>query len=237
LRLHCFWIDFVVRVSFGDCVFDSDVRELSRRGRAVHLAPKAFRLLEVLIERRPKAVSKAEIHERVWPGTYISDVTLASLVARIRSAIGDDAQNQYYLRTVQGFGYAFCGETTRAKDESARGAAEDLVYRISVGEREIALSPGENILGRDQDSVVWIDDTSVSRHHARIVVSGQTATLEDLGSKNGTCVGGRKIDSPVNLRDGDEIQLGLVSLTFRVFSRKGSTKTASKPPQRNPSTR
>lgn len=226
-----------MRVSFGDCVFDSDVRELSRRGRAVHLAPKAFRLLEVLIERRPKAVSKAEIHERVWPATYISDVTLASLVARIRSAIGDNARSHLYVRTVQGFGYAFSAETVAVTGGAGRAAAEDLVYRISVGEREIALSAGENILGRDQDSVVWIDDTSVSRHHARIVVSGRTATLEDLGSKNGTCVGGRKIDSPVNLRDGDEIQLGLVSLTFRVFSRKGSTKSVSKPTQRNPSTR
>ena len=226
-----------MRVSFGDCVFDSGVRELSRRGRAVHLAPKAFRLLEVLIERRPKAVSKAEIHERVWPATYISDVTLASLVARIRSAIGDDARNPLYLRTVQGFGYAFCGETAAVTGGGGRAAADDFVYRISVGEREIALSPGENVLGRDQDSVVWIDDTSVSRHHARIIISGRTAVLEDLGSKNGTCVGGRKIDSPVNLRDGDEIQLGLVSLTFRVFSRKGSTKTASKPSQRKPWTR
>jgi DNA-binding winged helix-turn-helix (wHTH) protein len=226
-----------MRVSFGDCVFDSGVRELSRRGRAVHLAPKAFRLLEVLIERRPKAVSKAEIHERVWPATYISDVTLASLVAQIRSAIGDDAGSQLYVRTVQGFGYAFCGETAAVTGGVGNAAADDFVYRISVGEREIALSPGENVLGRDQDSIVWIDDTSVSRHHARIVVSGRTATLEDLGSKNGTCVGGRKIDSPVNLRDGDEIQLGLVSLTFRVFSRKGSTKSVSKPTQRNPSTR
>jgi DNA-binding winged helix-turn-helix (wHTH) protein len=226
-----------VRVSFGDCVFDSDVRELSRTGRPVHLAPKAFRLLEVLIERRPRAVSKAEIHERVWPATYISDVTLATLVARIRAAIGDDARKPLYLRTVQGFGYAFCAETTAAASGVGAAAADDFVYRISVGEREVALSRGENILGRDQDSVVWIDDTSVSRHHARIVVSGQTAILEDLGSKNGTCVGGKKIDSPVNLRDGDELQVGLVSLTFRVFSRKGSTKTASKPSQRKPSTR
>jgi DNA-binding winged helix-turn-helix (wHTH) protein len=237
LRLHCFWIDFVVRISFGDCVFDSDVRELSRRGHAVHLAPKAFRLLEVLIERRPSAVSKAEIHERVWPATYISDVTLATLVARIRSAIGDDARRPLYLRTVQGFGYAFCAETAAAAGGVGAAAADDFVYRISVGEREIALSRGENILGRDQDSIVWIDDMSVSRHHARIIVSERDAILEDLGSKNGTCVGGTKIDSPVNLRDGDEIQIGLVSLTFRVFSRKGSTKTASKRSQHKPSAR
>lgn len=217
-----------MRVSFGDCVFDSAVRQLTRRGRVVPLAPKAFRLLEVLIEKRPKAVSKVELHERVWPKTYISDVTLASLVARIRSAIGDDAQNPLFLRTVPRFGYAFCAETASATDREGRPAPDDRVYRIFFGEREITLSSGENILGRDEDSVVWIDDRGVSRHHARIMISEDKAAIEDLGSKNGTYVGGEKVESLFLLSDGDEIQLGHISMTFRVFSRKGSTKTVSK---------
>ena len=56
-----------MRLAVSDWVFDSDVREVVRNGRAVPLSPKAFALLELLIRRRPKAVSKAAIHDHLWP--------------------------------------------------------------------------------------------------------------------------------------------------------------------------
>ena len=62
---------------------------------------------------------------------------------------------------------------------------------------------------------MWIDRNSVSRRHARIVLSGGTAILEDLGSKNGTYVAGRRITSPVSLSSGDEIQIGSAGFVFR----------------------
>jgi pSer/pThr/pTyr-binding forkhead associated (FHA) protein len=48
----------------------------------------------------------------------------------------------------------------------------------------------------------------VSRQHARLTIEGEVATLEDLGSKNGTFVGDERLSSPRVLRDGDEIRLG-----------------------------
>jgi pSer/pThr/pTyr-binding forkhead associated (FHA) protein len=87
------------------------------------------------------------------------------------------------------------------------------------------LTEGDNLLGRGPDSLVWIDDESVSRRHARIAIRGGSALLEDLGSKNGTYVGGRKISAPTALRDGDEIRIGPQTLKFRVFQGAGPTRS------------
>ena len=68
--------------------------------------------------------------------------------------------------------------------------------RLLWGDRAIPLSEGENLLGRVDGAAAWIDSPSVSRRHARIVVSGGRATLEDLGSKNGTYLRGEKLSTP-----------------------------------------
>src|SRR5207253_11318258 len=68
--------------------------------------------------------------------------------------------------------------------------------RMVWGPREIALESAENVIGRDSGAVVWIDDSSVSRRHARIAVDEDGATIEDLSSKNGTYGQGRRIDKP-----------------------------------------
>src|SRR6266496_4977436 len=103
-------------VRFGECVLDSDTRQLSVRGQAVHLSPKAFQFLELLLENRPRAVSKSEIHERLWPGTFVSDGTLASLLVEVRSAIGDSARASRFVRTVHRFGYAFSGSAQELRE-------------------------------------------------------------------------------------------------------------------------
>src|SRR5689334_4229632 len=96
-----------MRLQFGDVVFDGDRRQVSRGGRERHLSPKAFELLKLLVERRPEAVSKADIHDRLWPGTFVSDANIPALVAEIRAALGDHAPKRRFLRTLHGFGYAF----------------------------------------------------------------------------------------------------------------------------------
>ncbi len=94
-----------------------------------------------------------------------------------------------------------------------------------LGEREIALAPGEHILGRSKDATVFVDDAGVSRQHARITIDERGATLEDLGSKNRTMLNGSAITCPTTLDDGDVIVLGATALKFRVFRTAGSTET------------
>jgi DNA-binding winged helix-turn-helix (wHTH) protein len=211
-------------VRFGDCVFDTSARELTKQGRPVHLAPKSFQLLELLLSRRPHPVPGGEIRDTLWPATSVGASSLARVVADLRSAIGDDARRAHLLRTVHGFGYAFSGA---ALADQAMGAAtlDALACRISWGEREIPLAQGEHVLGRLPDASVWIDSTNVSRRHARIVVSGGRATLEDLGSKNGTYLRGQRLTGPSELVDGDVITLGPVVLKFRAARVAQSTET------------
>ena len=211
------------RVRFGECMLDSDTRQLTVRGEAVHLSPKAFRLLELLLENRPKAVSKEEIHERLWPGTFVSDGTLASLLVEVRSATGDSARESRFVRTVHSFGYAFSGIAEETQEGLPAAASQKLVYRLIWGTREIALGPGENLLGRDEAAVVWIDSALVSRRHARIVIGETEAVLEDLGSMNGTYLRGKRIEAPARLADEDQLTIGPASLTFRVFQQTAST--------------
>jgi DNA-binding response OmpR family regulator len=78
-----------------------------------------------------------------------------------------------------------------------------------------ALDKALTTIGRWEDNDVVVDDRWVSRHHARVRRVGEQYTIEDLGSKNGTLVNGRRIAEPTILSDGDEIQVTpLITLTF-----------------------
>lgn len=211
-----------MRLAFESCAFDSDTREVFRHGSAAPLSPKAFLLLELLIESRPKAVSKEEIRKRLWPNTFVSDANLGNLVAEIRAALGDDALRPRIIRTVRRFGYAFRAKA-RTAPERDMAAGASAVYRLVWRRRDIDLEAGDNLLGRDRNALVWVDDESVSRRHARIVVDDRGATLEDLGSKNGTSLGGKRIRVPTRLHDKDVIKIGPASMVFRAFQRAGST--------------
>ena len=111
---------------FGDFAFDQERRQLLSTGQPVRLEPKAYELLGLLLERRPKALSKAQIHGVLWPGTFVSESVLAGLVTDLRAALGDDVRQPRYIRTVHGFGYAFCGEARGATAEQpVKGAARE----------------------------------------------------------------------------------------------------------------
>lgn len=212
-----------MRFTFGDCVLDSDRREVSRGGELIALPPKAFQLLAMLIRMRPNALSKAKIHEALWPETFVSDANLANLVAHLRSALGDDARNPRIIRTVQRFGYAFAAEVHEAPPPARKDGA---VFKLLWGDREIALREGENVLGREHDAAAWVDVHSVSRRHARIVVLGDVATLEDLGSKNGTFLRGESVTTARTLDDGDRFRIGTVEMTIRRYVAGVSTESA-----------
>jgi len=215
-----------MRLGFGDCVLDTDTREVLRNGKAVPLSPKAFVLLDLLVRGRPRALSKEELCRGLWPETFVSDANLANLVADLRAALGDRALKPRIVRTVPRFGYAFRAEVEPLERKGTPSSATAPVFKLIWGDREIALGEGENLLGRDPLAVACVDVHSVSRHHARITVTGGKATLEDLGSKNGTFLRGKKLGSPARLGDGDEIRIGTVPMTLRRFSPGLTTQTA-----------
>lgn len=212
-----------MRISFGGLTLDTDTRQLLRGSEDLPLSPKALDLLALLLESRPRALSKAELQDRLWPKTYVSESNLAGLVAEIRRAIQDDPRTPRFVRTVHRFGYAFAGTVGADRASNDRRAADSRLWLVH-GKRQVPLVEGENILGREPEHGGF-DSVTVSRRHARIVVEGGQAVLEDLGSKNGTSLRGRLIDSKQTLIDGDEIGLGSVTLIFRALSKGPSTRT------------
>ena len=211
-------------VHFGEFALDRDSRQLWRGQEALRLVPKAFDLLDLLLRERPRAVSKDRIRDRLWPKTFVSESTLTSLVVDLRAALGDEPRKPLYVRTVHGLGYAFCGTASESAGTET-GTGRLRLLRLLWGDRAIPLSEGENLLGRVDGAAAWIDSPSVSRRHARIVVSGGRATIEDLGSKNGTYVRGARLSAAAQLVDGDEIRLGRVRMTFSVLAGTASTQT------------
>ncbi len=207
---------------FGQCVFDGDSRELRRGGVPQPLSPKAFQFLELLLQERPRALPKQEIHERLWMDSFVADSSLARLAAEVRSALADDAKSPRLLRTIHRFGYAFAGEVVA---EAAEGRPAPC--RLVWAERQLPLVEGENLLGRGVDARIVIDLARVSRHHARIVVEGPRAVLEDLGSKNGTFLRGLRVTAAAELTDGDEICIGPAVLVFRSSAGNSTTESGT----------
>jgi pSer/pThr/pTyr-binding forkhead associated (FHA) protein len=158
----------------------------------------------------------------LWPATFVVEKNLANLVSEIRDAIGDDPSKPRFIRTVHRFGYAFRETDPRAESAASRGGVS---FRLNWVNGHVTLEEGEHVLGRDPDVEIYLNSSGVSRRHARITISAGGATIEDLGSKNGTFVGNQRMDGSRSLRDGDIIGVGSVKLTLRVLQASSSTET------------
>ena len=150
-----------MKLQFGNFTLDDGTRQVVQDERPVHLSPKAFDLLVTLILERPRALTKAELHKRLWPKTFVSDASLAMVVAEIRSALGEGAKEPIHLRTLHRHGYAFQGtarEITQPRPASHMGGGttqEPVKQDATVGywlvltSGQILLTAGENLVGRD----------------------------------------------------------------------------------------
>jgi DNA-binding winged helix-turn-helix (wHTH) protein len=216
-----------MQVRFDPYTLDTERRQLLRGEEVRHLSPKGFELLRLLVDNRPRALSKAELHERLWPSVFVSEATLSSLVAEVRAALGEHAQSGGFIRTVHRYGYAFQGEATDAAPRADVTSGRCwVVWEFG----QVALGEGRHLLGRDADVAVWLESPTISRHHAAISVTTEGATIADLGSKNGTHLHGCRLDAPAPLADGDEIRLGSVVVRFRMPGATGSTVTKTSLP-------
>jgi DNA-binding winged helix-turn-helix (wHTH) protein len=195
------------RFAFEQFCLDTDRRELLRGNAPVRLTPRAFRLLEILLRERPRAVSKRELLDQVWAGQVVEESNLKTLVLEIRSALQERGGSPAVIRTVYGFGYAFGGTAS----ESAVPEAPPLLLVRWEG-RDVTLPEGSHLIGRRADCAVIIDRPSVSRVHARLLVSRTGTTVEDLRSKNGTFVEGARIAAATELLPRCRIRIGEVEV-------------------------
>ena len=149
---------------------------------------------------------------------------LANLVSEIRDAIGDDPSDPRFIRTVPRFGYAF-RETVHRTETAGRWVAAEVSFRIKWVSGRVTLDEGEHIIGRDPNVEIYLDAPGVSRRHALIKIAAARATIEDLGSKNGTFVGDQRVEGSRSIGDRDVITVGSVKLTVRALQRPTSTET------------
>jgi DNA-binding winged helix-turn-helix (wHTH) protein len=212
-----------VKYAFGSVSVDVDARSISGAEGSVHLTRKAFDLLLLLLECRSKAVSKDDIYARLWPDTFVAESSLQTLVHEIRQAI-DQGGSPSWIRTVHGIGYSFAGEVL-VSDLPSHPAALGRPAAWLLGEStRVALYAGENILGRGSDEVIEIEAPTISRRHARITI-GESVTLEDLGSKNGTWLNDERLTESRVVADGDAVGLGSEKFTIRLARQPKSTES------------
>ena len=205
----------------GNLTFDSARRLVTTdNGDVLHLTPKAFDLLRLLIEHAPHVVTKAAIHQRLWPGTFVTDTTLVGVVKELRRVLGDDDRAAPIIRTVHRVGYAL--RPVEVVTPPERFPTE---HWMSDGQGRMLLHEGDNIIGRDPKSDVWLDMAGVSRKHALVSVCSGRAEIEDLGSKNGTTVGSERLTARTSLHDGDTVLIGPAHMTYRVSQSGISTET------------
>jgi DNA-binding winged helix-turn-helix (wHTH) protein len=204
---------------FGDFTLDPAARLLLRNNQPVHLQRKTFELLTLLLQHRPNAISKPDLIRQLWPDAHVHEANLSNVVGELRKALGEERRQPRFVRTVHTFGYAFCGVTQEAEPLAEPGSAASPRHvrhaRLVWGTTTLALTEGDNLVGRDDSVRIVLASTTVSRLHARIIVRSGAATIEDLGSQNGTWLNDRRIKGPQGLSDGDQIRFGLALVTYR----------------------
>jgi DNA-binding winged helix-turn-helix (wHTH) protein len=199
-------------------VVDTGARLVRNGNIDVHLPPKAFDLLVLLIKSHPSAVSHERLHAALWPGVHVSETSLPALVTQLRKALGDER----IIRTLHRVGYAFEGD---AEIVGSSPAAAPSPARLVCRGAIFDVPAGTSVIGRERVCEIRIDAESISRQHARITVTGGEVWLEDLGSKNGTWVAGERIRARVALTDGGSFRLGSETIRLDIGGEPRATKT------------
>jgi DNA-binding winged helix-turn-helix (wHTH) protein len=208
----------MVTYRFGPYRLSPDTRCLERDGVAVRLTPKAFDLLVTLVRHRARALAKDEIIGLVWAGTQVEEGNLAQQILLLRRALADAGE---CIATVPRYGYRFVAPI--AEEVAGEHAPACSPHALVWDGREFPLREGVTVIGRAEDADLRLLLPSVSRHHARVIVRGLEATLEDLGSRRGSWRGTTLVKGAVRLVHADEITLGSVRLVYWLAKPDGTT--------------
>jgi DNA-binding winged helix-turn-helix (wHTH) protein len=216
------------RIAFGPFEVDLHTGELWRSGLPRPLQEQPFRVLALLLERPGELVTRDEIRQRLWPEALFTDFEhgLNKAVNKLRRALDDPVDDPRYVETLPRRGYRF-----RAALAGISGSPP-VPSRLLYEGKAYPLLPGTNLIGRDPESRLCLDASSVSRRHAQVEVTESGVFLRDLASKNGTFRGGTRVVEPVPLADGDEIRVGTVLLLFRLAGHDSTATVASGHPSR-----
>ena len=209
----------------GSWMVEPTLDRISQDGREVRLRPRAMDVLTVLALAAGRLVSKQSLIDEVWRTEFVSDHALTQVIAELRAALGDDAASPSFIENIPRRGYRLVASVTPVAESAASNNGISMPFKLETKNGTRPLTQGQNIIGRTDEADISLDKTEVSRCHAMITVQGTTAVIEDLGSKNGTYVNGRRLDGPATLNNGDEIWIGRSAARMRFLIEGEPTKT------------
>ncbi len=209
----------------GEWLVEPAAGSISRDGERTRLEPKVLEVLSYFAARPGEVVTKRDLIDAVWQVEVISNSRLTRVIADLRQALGDDAGEPRFVETIPTRGYRLVAAVRAVGTPGSVDTEIASTFKLEVAGRGYPLAEGENILGRGSDVDVRIDSEWVSRVHARVIVDGNAASIEDLGSKNGTYLHGERLVGRTELHDGDEISVGRGVVMIRFVTVIGSTRT------------
>ncbi|MGC4052712.1 MAG: winged helix-turn-helix domain-containing protein [Paludibaculum sp.] len=154
---------------FDDVVIEKRSHRLLRRGTALEVEPKAFRVMLYLVENQGRVVPKDELVQAVWEGTFVSDNALTRVIAQLRKQLGDTARDSRVIETVPTVGYRFLPEVRTVAEAPVRPVRRERSWRWLA---YLALIP---LLG----GVVWLRREQAAAPALRLV-QATTSTGVDL---------------------------------------------------------
>ena len=119
------------RIVFDPFCLDLASEQLWKGSQAIKLRPKAFAVLDHLLTRPGQLVTKDDLLNAVWPGTFVSDAVLKVTVREIREALGDDPKSPRFIETAHRRGYRFIGQIA----EGEQTPAVDQRFRSTTARR------------------------------------------------------------------------------------------------------
>jgi DNA-binding winged helix-turn-helix (wHTH) protein len=210
----------------GEWTVEPMLDRLSRKGETVQLRPRVMDLLLCLVDAPETVVSKQQLIDRVWSTEFVTENALTHAITELRTKLGDDAKKPTYIETIPRRGYRIVAELTIDDTKPSTTATAPVRFMLAAEDgSEIPLQDGDNLIGRSPDAAVLVDTSEVSRRHALILIDGDSAFIEDLGSKNGTFLRGRRLEQRTQLQDADEIQIGVNVAKFRFRALDDRTRT------------
>src|SRR5207253_6563613 len=110
-------------LEFDDFLLDTREKVLFRKGRPISITPKAFQLLQVLVEHHGHLVEKDELMQQVWADSFVEPGNLAFTVLLLRKALADDKGNPRFIETIPRRGYRFIAEVHETLDDRTNRSA------------------------------------------------------------------------------------------------------------------
>ncbi len=148
---------------FSHFRLDPAQRILLRQGARVHLHPKTFLILQILVEANGEVVSKEELMTRVWPDVVVEENNLTKNISLLRKALGNGAELAEFIETIPKIGYRFRAEALTIRSQN--GFVEDAVVARVQGTAGHPQTP--NDVASDEQAAVIAQEQNVAAPRAR----------------------------------------------------------------------